>query len=272
MQPKFDALYRGVVTSNVDTSNKGRIKVQCPQIAGLAELRVAEPANPHMPVPSIGSTVWVTFSGGDITKPVYINNSSYIYLANDGITVVAESLTSSLFPDAAYLSLVPGVSGALTGASNAPYIAVKDVVGTSATDLHLSGSVIKTTNTGTPYTWQTPTYTTGWAGNTSFNGTSGVHTLRYRKTAEDETWFYGSFTVTSTSNTAVVFSLPAGYYSGAHSSGFEAKEEQTGGTYIDGFAYVSSAGNFHIDLGGNFTRNVGDKFWVDAKIPIGNIA
>lgn len=74
MQPKYDALYRSIVTSTVDPSGLGKIRVQCPQIAGVAEIRQAEPVNPHMPVPLTGSIVWIGFSGGDITKPFYFAN------------------------------------------------------------------------------------------------------------------------------------------------------------------------------------------------------
>jgi hypothetical protein len=75
MQPKYDALYRALVTSITDATGMGKIRVQCPQIGGLAEIRSAEPANPGMPVPAVGTTVWIGFSGGDITKPTYLANS-----------------------------------------------------------------------------------------------------------------------------------------------------------------------------------------------------
>lgn len=76
MQPKFDALYRALVTSNTDTSGLGKIKVQCPQISGIAEIRFAEPVNPQEYIPDVGTTVWVGFSGGDITKPFYLSNTA----------------------------------------------------------------------------------------------------------------------------------------------------------------------------------------------------
>lgn len=82
MQPKYDAIYRALVTSNVDTTNSGKIRVQCPQVAGLAEIRSAEPVNAQEPIPDVGTTVWIGFSGGDITKPYYISNSAYMVLNN----------------------------------------------------------------------------------------------------------------------------------------------------------------------------------------------
>lgn len=87
MQPKYNSIYRAVVTTNVDSSNSGKIKVQAPQIGGAVEIRAAEPANPQEPVPTVGSTVWLAFSGGDITKPVYYTNQA-----------VPATLTSSTLP------------------------------------------------------------------------------------------------------------------------------------------------------------------------------
>jgi hypothetical protein len=75
MQPKYDAIYRALVTSNTDSTNSGKIRVQCPQIAGLAEIRSAEPVNPSMPIPKVGSIIWIMFNGGDLTKPAYFGNS-----------------------------------------------------------------------------------------------------------------------------------------------------------------------------------------------------
>lgn len=85
MQPRHDAIYRALVTSNVDPTNTGKIRVQCPQVAGLAEIRYAEPVNPYMPTPDTGTTVWLMFNGGDITKPAYFANSlsNVNYLVQD---------------------------------------------------------------------------------------------------------------------------------------------------------------------------------------------
>lgn len=92
MQPNFDALYRALVTSTADPTNTGRIRVQCPQLAGIAEIRAAEPANPQEPVPPVGSTVWIAFSGGDITKPVYLTNQAV------PATVTANTLPTAPYP------------------------------------------------------------------------------------------------------------------------------------------------------------------------------
>lgn len=92
MQPSYDALYRALVTSNVDSAGLNRIKVQCPQIGAAVEIRAAEPANPQEPIPPIGSTVWIAFSGGDITKPIYFTNQAV------PATVTSSTLPANPFP------------------------------------------------------------------------------------------------------------------------------------------------------------------------------
>ena len=91
MQPKYDAIYRALVTANYDPTGTGKIRVQCPQVAGLAEIRAAEPINPKDPVPFTGSTVWLIFSGGDITKPAYFSNTATTYLIKDWTTATLQS-------------------------------------------------------------------------------------------------------------------------------------------------------------------------------------
>jgi hypothetical protein len=75
MQTNYLGVYRALVTSIADPTGLGKIRTQCPQISGSAELRWAEPVNPGQALPTTGTIVWVAFSGGDLTKPVYFNNS-----------------------------------------------------------------------------------------------------------------------------------------------------------------------------------------------------
>lgn len=71
MYANFLGTYRAIVTNNVDPTNRGFIKVQCPQVAGLAELNAAEPADKDAPIPNLGDIVWIYFNGGETHKPVY---------------------------------------------------------------------------------------------------------------------------------------------------------------------------------------------------------
>lgn len=91
MQPKYTALYRALVTSTADPTGLGKIKVQCPQISGLAEIKFAEPINPTIPLPRVGTTVWIIFSGGDLTKPAYFSNTSSQVLIQDWTNFVIAS-------------------------------------------------------------------------------------------------------------------------------------------------------------------------------------
>ncbi|MDX3260703.1 phage baseplate assembly protein V [Streptomyces sp. MI02-2A] len=64
-------MYRASVANNADPLNEARVTLLIPQILGNAESAWAVPASPTNTVPPVGQTVWVQFSGGDITKPVY---------------------------------------------------------------------------------------------------------------------------------------------------------------------------------------------------------
>ena len=74
MQASYLGIYRALVTSTTDPTGLKKIRTQCPQIAGVAEIRWAEPINPQAPIPDVGSIVWIVFSGGDLTKPAYFSN------------------------------------------------------------------------------------------------------------------------------------------------------------------------------------------------------
>ncbi|MFE2101075.1 phage baseplate assembly protein V [Streptomyces sp. NPDC059468] len=64
-------MYRASVANNQDPLNEARVTLQIPQVLGNAESAWAVPASPTNTIPPVGQTVWVQFSGGDITKPVY---------------------------------------------------------------------------------------------------------------------------------------------------------------------------------------------------------
>jgi hypothetical protein len=64
-------MYRASVANNSDPLNEARVTLLIPQILGTAESAWAAPASPTNTVPPVGETLWVQFSGGDITKPIY---------------------------------------------------------------------------------------------------------------------------------------------------------------------------------------------------------
>jgi hypothetical protein len=74
---KFFGKYRGLVTDNIDTTHRGRVKVQVPAV--LNELEVwALPCLPYAgnnvglyTIPEPGAAVWVEFEGGDPSYAIW---------------------------------------------------------------------------------------------------------------------------------------------------------------------------------------------------------
>lgn len=67
-------IYRGLVVDANDPENLARLRVQVPQLFGSAATDWAWPVLPVQgtALPKIGGPVWVSFEGGDITKPIWL--------------------------------------------------------------------------------------------------------------------------------------------------------------------------------------------------------
>lgn len=72
---RFPGTYRGVVTETNDPLNKGRVKVQVPQVLASTVTNWAWPivpvSNIEASIPAIGEGVFVTFEGGDPSFPLW---------------------------------------------------------------------------------------------------------------------------------------------------------------------------------------------------------
>ena len=66
-------LYRAIVITDIDPSNRRRLQVRIPDVSGMA-LVWAEPCVPpkSRAQPIVGSTVWVQFEAGDPNRPVWV--------------------------------------------------------------------------------------------------------------------------------------------------------------------------------------------------------
>jgi hypothetical protein len=74
---KFFGKYRGIVADNLDPLMRGRLKVQCPQVLGTAEVW-ALPCVPYAgknvglyAIPKKDTAVWVEFEAGDPSYPIW---------------------------------------------------------------------------------------------------------------------------------------------------------------------------------------------------------
>lgn len=133
--------------------------------------------------------------------------------------------------------------------------------------------VIKATNnanTWTAETWQSPTYNANWAGTTTFGSLSGgMRTLQYRRDAEDNLWLNGCFTPSAGAGNSV-FNLPAAYRPAVNGA-FPVAFISSGGTAGNAWMYVSQAGNLNINSQLGSTTTTGTVYYVNGKIPLGNV-
>jgi hypothetical protein len=270
MQPSYLGIYRALVTSTIDPTNSGKIKVQCPQISGSVEIRAAEPADPVMPVPSVNTIVWIAFSGGDITKPLYFPNSSYVVpnLATGSLELA--SPTTSGAADPAELFLLSGAQAQSTGALG-PYLSVKDGAGNSAVDIRMSGSLLKTNDTGSILTKQTPSYTSGWAtmdNGGSFNG------LQYRQDNFDNVTLIGAFhrsgSAISANTNTTLFTLVSPYVPKANWN-FPVNHTSSSNVFTD-IAQFRVATSGTVSITNTAAIATGDNFYCCITMPLGNIS
>lgn len=67
----YPGVYRAKVVSTDDPEDSNRVKVQVPQLFGQEVLSWANPVG-VLPVPEVGSGVWIMFEGGDSRHPVWL--------------------------------------------------------------------------------------------------------------------------------------------------------------------------------------------------------
>jgi len=103
----YSANYRAVVVDNADPKGLSRVRLKIPQILGDGTTGWAYPVGIGT-VPNVGSPVWATFEGGDISFPVYmpsVASSAHTHPESDVTSLVSDiaalqsnvtSLTSSV--------------------------------------------------------------------------------------------------------------------------------------------------------------------------------
>ena len=75
---RFYGKYRGLVATNVDPDNQGRITAIVPEVLGVTPSSWALPCTPYagvqaglFTVPLPGTGVWIEFEAGDVTRPIW---------------------------------------------------------------------------------------------------------------------------------------------------------------------------------------------------------
>jgi hypothetical protein len=175
--------------------------------------------------------------------------------------------------DPATIAVTNGLDST-TPRSSAAYPHIEVGASSAGTTGWINGAWIHSTVNGgvsTPEAWQTPSYAANWSGTGTLAGVANYQPLRMRLDAEDNVWFEGCFQAAAGAG-STVFTAPAGYYNTTTLHPFPVVLRQAAGTWQTGIGYIGTTGNFHIDLGNNFTRNAGDVYSVNAKVPLGNVA
>lgn len=70
----FFGKYRGIVTDNDDPEKLGRMRARVPAVFGDVETGWAMPCvtvADCLPLPAVGSGVWIEFEGGDANYPIW---------------------------------------------------------------------------------------------------------------------------------------------------------------------------------------------------------
>ena len=181
-----------------------------------------------------------------------------------GVFVFDSGTNGAVNSDNCMMSLNFGLKNQTTGSANAPYLNLDDGNASSATDLHLSGSVIKTDLLNNLYTWQVPSYAANWSDGTVASGLGGDG-LRYRFMAENDLWFSGLATAAAGAGTTI-FTLPVAYRPASGTPHGQVLRDRGGVTAIVEVAVFLG----QVILGAPV--NAGDTYSFNFRIPLHNVA
>lgn len=174
----YSANYRAVVVDNADPKGLSRVRLKIPQILGDGATGWAYPIGAGT-VPNVGSQVWATFEGGDISFPTYhpaMAARAHTHPEADVTSLVGDilnlSATKASLSGAAFTGNI-STTGTLTrGGVNVPSVTVSGTAPSSPT----TGDIwVDTSDSWTSYT---PAIGgTGWS-----IGTTGSQAIGYYAT------------------------------------------------------------------------------------------
>ncbi|MCZ0981861.1 phage baseplate assembly protein V [Streptomyces diastatochromogenes] len=231
LTPTTSDVYAAVVTHAQDPQNLGRVRLRVPQVAGNAVTGWAYPSGTVVRRASVGERVWAAFDGGG-TRLVY-------WTAEPGLITGAQIAAGTI----THAHLAPDALNGMTVSADDPL--------------------------RTSERWIAPTLTASWSATTNFAAQPGVQPIQYRRDAWGNLHLCGALTVTASGASAIAFTVPNGYYNPNHCVGYPVVERKADGTFITTWGYVNAVGAVHFDIPAGFTRNVGDAFYVNARVHLG---
>lgn len=185
-----------------------------------------------------------------------------------GDAVFASSPTSVTNTTASTWELLDGI-GSTTPKSAAafPHMQIDGAIWNTVALIH----AVNASNVWTAETWHNPSYNANWSGTTTFGTISGgLRTLQYRMDAEDNLWLNGCFTAAAGAGSSV-FQLPNTGYRPVTNGAFPVAFISSGGTAGNAWMYVSAAGNLNINSQLGSAVTAGTTYYVNGKIPLGNV-
>lgn len=165
--------------------------------------------------------------------------------------------------DQTTVQIQSGYTGVGTGQQTTPQIILKDSAGSSAVDVLLPGTHISTTTAGVPFTWQTPTFATGYTN----------QNCKFRQMPLNAVFWRGEFsqnTGVAGAGSAIVFTLPAGYRP-LQEQIVPVSWRTTAGVSKGTNAYLAFETNGQVILGWSSATANGDRFSCSTLIDLGNI-
>lgn len=211
------------------------------------------------------------------TTPNTTSAASLNVDASSGVLDILSSIdTVNGFPNRALLELVAGTAGVTLPGTTEPYLNIQDPAQSSVVSLYLSGAIVKTTVGGTPRTWQVPGTTPAPAYNANWAAGSVASTryapLQYRLDAEDNLHICGAAHATAAlaAGSYTLFSLAAPYIPKKLFSGPAIQVSSADAWKTAVRLNIDSTGAVGINTATAIA--ISDGFYVNAVVPLGNIA
>jgi len=190
-----------------------------------------------------------------------------IFSTAGGTALLIQSRTTNTLTTYSQIYMQPGLPS-VTGATDVPHIDI-GAPPNSAVDLRVSGSVVKTDNSGVPEVWGTPAYNANWLASTTFNGSTAWGSLQFRKDSFNNVVVIGSFKAGAVLPGSTVFQFPVGYR--PQKQWPLTIQRNNGGTLTFANVGISTAGNFNLLAATGNGMAINNEYLVSGSFPLGDL-